>query len=271
MQAGRNTYCHVYVWLQTKFGLIIRFIDLLYTRLVSTSNYSATANFHNSQITTATAKPFTSLLCLRSRSLATASNSGHSSASRDQVLSSQPPLQKSTTLTNKSQSYVTTDGQSASLSWCQAPIWGVRPDLYYCHTVADLLMWGDLFMTRERAYRLNCCWSSPAQSFLGPSPAGLVTLTTKVKVKVMLRPTVQSASPSWNKAPIWGALSLTKGRVCHLPDLAVISLLSVCTICILQVIKCMYIQHIQGLCQFRLSIADHALLLVLTTNFVPGL
>jgi hypothetical protein len=26
----------------------------------------------------------------------------------------------------------------------------------------------------------------------------------KVKVKVMLRPTVPLASPSWNKAPIWG-------------------------------------------------------------------
>jgi hypothetical protein len=43
---------------------------------------------------------------------------------------------------------------------------------------------------------------------------------------------------------------------------AVLSLLSVCTICILQVIKCMYIQHIQGLCQFSISTADHALSLV---------
>jgi hypothetical protein len=40
-----------------------------------------------------------------------------------------------------SQSYVTTDGQSASLSWCQAPIWGLRPDFYYCQTDAGLLMW----------------------------------------------------------------------------------------------------------------------------------
>jgi hypothetical protein len=31
-------------------------------------------------------------------------------------------------------SYVTTDGQSASLSWNKAPIWGLRPDLYYCQT-----------------------------------------------------------------------------------------------------------------------------------------
>jgi hypothetical protein len=44
----------------------------------------------------------------------------------------------------KSQSYVTNDGQSASLSWYQAPTWGPRPDIYYCQTDAGLLMWGAL-------------------------------------------------------------------------------------------------------------------------------
>jgi hypothetical protein len=42
----------------------------------------------------------------------------------------------------ESESCITTDGQSASLSWNKAPIWGLRPDLYYCQTVACLLMWG---------------------------------------------------------------------------------------------------------------------------------
>jgi hypothetical protein len=36
---------------------------------------------------------------------------------------------------SQSQSYVTTDGQSASLSWNEAPVYGLRPDLYYCQTV----------------------------------------------------------------------------------------------------------------------------------------
>jgi hypothetical protein len=44
----------------------------------------------------------------------------------------------------QSRSYVTTDGQSASLSWNKAPVWDLRPDLYYCLTVAGLLMWGAL-------------------------------------------------------------------------------------------------------------------------------
>jgi hypothetical protein len=47
-------------------------------------------------------------------------------------------------LVGVSQSYVTTDGQSASLSWNKAPIWSLRPDFYYCQTIAGLLMWGAL-------------------------------------------------------------------------------------------------------------------------------
>jgi hypothetical protein len=47
-----------------------------------------------------------------------------------------------------SQGYVTTDGQSASLSWNKAPVWGLRPDFYYRQTVACLELWGAL--TDER-------------------------------------------------------------------------------------------------------------------------
>jgi hypothetical protein len=48
------------------------------------------------------------------------------------------------TTQSESESYVTTDSQSASLSWNKAPIWALRPDFYYCRTVAGLLMWGTL-------------------------------------------------------------------------------------------------------------------------------
>jgi hypothetical protein len=36
------------------------------------------------------------------------------------------------------------DGQMASLSWCQAPIWGPRSDFCYCQTVARSLVRGAL-------------------------------------------------------------------------------------------------------------------------------
>jgi hypothetical protein len=47
-------------------------------------------------------------------------------------------------LLSQSQSYVTTDGQFASLSWDKAPMWDLRPDFYYCLTIACLLLWGAL-------------------------------------------------------------------------------------------------------------------------------
>jgi hypothetical protein len=45
------------------YGLVNGFIDHLYTPLEIASNCSATANLHTLKITTATTKPFSSLLC----------------------------------------------------------------------------------------------------------------------------------------------------------------------------------------------------------------
>jgi hypothetical protein len=72
-------------------------LDLL-TQLGTTSNYTAIANLHTSQITTVSAKHFPACCVLTSLSLATASNSGDSSSCCAQVLSSQPPVQNSTNL-----------------------------------------------------------------------------------------------------------------------------------------------------------------------------
>jgi hypothetical protein len=73
----------------------------------------------------------------------------------------------------ESQFYVTTDGQSASLSCNKTPIWGLGSYFYYCQSVADLLMWGalsdertGLFLTvddgpRQRSYsRVQDPWES---------------------------------------------------------------------------------------------------------------
>jgi hypothetical protein len=48
------------------------------------------------------------------------------------------------TQVKSSESYVKTDGQSVSLSWCQVPIWDLRPDFFPPPLVAGLLMWGAL-------------------------------------------------------------------------------------------------------------------------------
>jgi hypothetical protein len=63
---------------------------------------------------------------------------------------------RNSTAGSESDSFVTTDGQSASLSWNKAPIWNLRPDFYYSQTVAGLLMWGGgLPLTRGRVCRLQ--------------------------------------------------------------------------------------------------------------------
>jgi hypothetical protein len=63
------------------FGLNIGFIELLYTKHVNTNNYSATANHHILQITTAPSKTFPACYVFSSHSLVTASNIGDFSAS----------------------------------------------------------------------------------------------------------------------------------------------------------------------------------------------
>jgi hypothetical protein len=72
---------------------------------------------------------------------------------------------------SRDESYVRTDGQSAGLSWKKAPIWGLRSDFYYCHTVAGLLMWG-ASLTRRRVCRLQLLLTLASAVILGPESRG---------------------------------------------------------------------------------------------------
>jgi hypothetical protein len=128
---------------------------------------------------------------------------------------------------SESESYNTTDGQSASLSWNKAPIWGLRPDFYYCQTVAGLLIWSVVY---------NFYLPSWTQSFSGPSPVGLVTIFNCLRFETSLssppktrRATVEVFDPASTGAhdqifiTLWqlrscfcGASSRTRGRVCLL-------------------------------------------------------
>jgi hypothetical protein len=68
---------------------------------------------------------------------------------------------------SESESYVTTDGQPASLSWNKAPIWGLRPDLDYCLTVEGLLIWG--------ALALYSLWADPMENTVSQQFVGVLT------------------------------------------------------------------------------------------------
>jgi hypothetical protein len=79
-------------------------------------------------------------------------------------------------LESESESYIMSDCQSASLSCNKAPVWGLRPNFYYCQTFEDLLMCGSLSLWREDGSVVyNYPWPSPSQSFSSPNPVGLMT------------------------------------------------------------------------------------------------
>jgi hypothetical protein len=118
---------------------------------------------------------------------------------------------------SESESSVTTGGQPASLSWNTAPVWGLRPHFYYCQTVAGLLMWGAhsdertglLFTIAAGPHQRSHFWvrvpwdswpyftvSDSRLPSSSPPTTRRATVEvfepafTKVKVKIMLRPTV---------------------------------------------------------------------------------
>jgi hypothetical protein len=72
----------------------------------------------------------------------------------------------------ESESYVTTDGQSASLSWYKAPIRGLRPDFYFITeygirlTVTFLIPWGALSDERTGLSFVCVCAAGPCQRSL---------------------------------------------------------------------------------------------------------
>jgi hypothetical protein len=118
-------------------GLDIGFIGHFNIQVEITCNYNATADFRTLKITPNLSQHAVSSLDVSCYRLLTIpipllrDSSPLSTAAPFQL----PILQ--------SQIYVTTDCQSASLSSNKA-LWGLRADLYYCHTVAGLLIWGAL-------------------------------------------------------------------------------------------------------------------------------
>jgi hypothetical protein len=155
------------------FGLGTGFINHL--QIILISNYNTIANPHILKIIRAHAK--SSQSAFTSRVLVTDLNKGDSSASVFTWLLSGE--YGTTQLESESESYITTDGQSASLSWNKAPICGLRPDPYYCQTVVGLLMWGSFCCERtglSLPIAAGPCQRSHSRVRSGPSPVCLVTI-----------------------------------------------------------------------------------------------
>jgi hypothetical protein len=74
----------------------------------------------------------------------------------------------------QSQSYIGTDDQSASLSWCQTPIWG--PQQMFLLLSLRVCRYGRPLWRKVGSVDFSCCWTSLAQSFSGLGPAGPITI-----------------------------------------------------------------------------------------------
>jgi hypothetical protein len=82
---------------------------------------------------------------------------------------------------SQSQIYVTTDGQSVSLSCNKAFNWGLRPDFLLLSDNCGFVDVGCPLWRKNGSVVYNCCWSSPAQSFVSPSSPGLMTIFCSLK------------------------------------------------------------------------------------------
>jgi hypothetical protein len=70
---------------------------------------------------------------------------------------SNPPSHGLSPLMSWVEFYITTDGQPASLSWYKAPIWGLRPDLYYVYDSYGLLLVGRPLWREDFIYAAGPC------------------------------------------------------------------------------------------------------------------
>jgi hypothetical protein len=134
------------------------------------NNYSAIANSHTLQFTTARTKSSQSL-CLHRLSPGNGFNAVASSAS---VLT---PLQAGDYITTNCyctefKSYVMTDGQSASLSWNKALIWVLPPDFFITVRQMQVCWCGAFSLTRRRVCRLQLLLALVSAVILGSESYG---------------------------------------------------------------------------------------------------
>jgi hypothetical protein len=186
------------------FGLEIGFIDHFITRLVTTFNYSDIADLRTLQIIRAHAKSFQSAAFI-SRSLITVCNSGDASASALPSLLTTPSLLFIDSLTVLSYNWLTSESESELHYDRRSVGQSILVSNPHLGLMTRFLLLSDTygFLTRGPVCLLQLLLSSPAQSFSGPSPTGIMisfyclrseTLLTNfcdwVSEWVTLRPTV---------------------------------------------------------------------------------
>jgi hypothetical protein len=107
-------------WIDMGFQLVMGFIE--HSHLVIISNHNTFIGLHALWITTAHYRVFSVCYAFACRCLITAH---YILTQYSGTLLRYPTSERR--FSAQIQSYITTDGQSASLSWCQAPTWDPQP------------------------------------------------------------------------------------------------------------------------------------------------
>jgi hypothetical protein len=87
--------------------------------------------------------------------------------------------------TNLIDSYVTTDGQSSSLS-CKKHPSGAYDQIFIIINSCVFFHVGRYLWRDDGSVIYNCCWTSPAQSWSSPSPLGLVIIFHSLRFETSL-------------------------------------------------------------------------------------
>jgi hypothetical protein len=165
-------YCLVYDH-RRGFRLDIGFFDHINTQLVITLNYSAIANLHTSQFTTAHVNSFTVGSVFSSSCLLTASNNGCSSASVFISTLNGGSLQTAYSWVCILFYYRRSAGQSV---WEYSTHLGLTTRILLLSDSCGFVDMRRCLWREDESVGYSCCWPSPAQSFSGPSPMGLATI-----------------------------------------------------------------------------------------------
>jgi hypothetical protein len=172
-------------WLQTGFGLVIGLIENL--QIVTTSNYSAIANLHTLQFIIASTK------------------SPQSAASSPVVAWCRiPTVPPAFVLTLLPAAYYPTTHSLLKLCYEQRSVGQfVFVSSTHVGPKTRFLLFRQLWVCwcrEDGSIIYSCCWSSPAQSFSSPSPAGLMTAFYFLRFETP--PTWRARSPYLSNCPL---------------------------------------------------------------------